>query len=261
MHAIRWRWYVLASAALLVCVSLPAAYYAAHPEVVRTFLVEFTGMQRFQQDVFVDPAMTGDARIRLQMSLALGRQRVADVFGEVLARPIVIATWTPSTATRFGIDPRATGFTRLTWTRSFIVLGPRGINVDVLAHEIAHAELSQRIRRFRLSSVVPPWFSEGLAMLVDRRPQYSRGAYGQLVARGVRVPGLGEISTAEGFYSGDADATRMAYIVSKAEVQRWFALVGRNGLLRLIENISTGQDFARRYRAIEAGAGAGRLGR
>jgi len=49
--------------------------------------------------------------------------------------------------------------------------------------------------------------------------------------------------------------------VSKAEVQRWFALVGRNGLLRLIENISTGQDFARRYRAIEAGAGAGRLGR
>ena len=57
-------------------------------------------------------------------------------------------------------------------TAAISVFGPAGQTVDVLAHELAHAELLQRVGYFTMEFCVPAWFDEGLAVQFDERPDY-----------------------------------------------------------------------------------------
>ena len=58
-------------------------------------------------------------------------------------------------------------------SKTCVVIGPKGQNVDVIAHELMHAETEHRVGYWRRWLEVPIWFDEGLAMQVDHRERYN----------------------------------------------------------------------------------------
>ncbi|MGI3899256.1 MAG: hypothetical protein ACRYGP_00060 [Janthinobacterium lividum] len=54
-----------------------------------------------------------------------------------------------------------------------LFLSPRGTDVAIAAHELAHIELHSRIGLARtVLKAVPQWFDEGLAVVVSDDPRY-----------------------------------------------------------------------------------------
>jgi len=58
--------------------------------------------------------------------------------------------------------------------RAIMVIGPDGINLDVLSHEMCHTELYHRLGWWRKEMRIPTWFDEGLAMQLDYRNTVSQ---------------------------------------------------------------------------------------
>jgi len=52
---------------------------------------------------------------------------------------------------------------------SYIVVSPEYLNVDILAHELTHAEVHARVFTGRLWDwlSIPTWFDEGIALQND----------------------------------------------------------------------------------------------
>ena len=103
------------------------------------------------------------------------------------------------------------------WGGPFIVIGPKGTNVDVLAHEIMHARQFHRWGYIGRETSVPTWLDEGWAMQVDYR-----GGYGlSTLCTGAPEPVLAEIATAGDFFVADLDQRRRHYAYAKLVVADW----------------------------------------
>jgi hypothetical protein len=225
---------------LLVGAALGAV---AAPGVVRCYLVRWSGLDRVAPNVYVDPDMPEAGRQALLASLADGEKRVAGIYGQYTAAPVIIAGHTMDVMTAYGGNPsNRAGKALITPVATFMVLGPNGYtSVDVLSHELAHAEFSKRIGH-RNRGKVPNWFEEGMAVQFDER--YSEAGWRLRTDDGRTAPDLDEL----GVIRHD---DWLGYATAKHEVGRWLNIVGAEGLRALLQAVQDGSDFGEAYRAIE----------
>jgi len=90
------------------------------------------------------------------------------------------------------------GNTQFVGGRACVMIGPNGQNVDVVAHEMAHAELFLRVGWLARWLQIPTWFDEGVAMQVDYRSRYDLPAE--------KIPNAGDVralTTFSKFFSGN----------------------------------------------------------
>ncbi len=130
----------------LVAAGLTAAAMYPLRKAGRCALVRFSGFRELRPRVFFDPVLADPDRKR-------------DSFE------------------KYGTDRGGTAAAQLTPFGDYTVFGPRGWNADVIAHELAHAELKARLGYWRYSRAIPKWFDEGAGMHVDERPRFSEAAY------------------------------------------------------------------------------------
>jgi hypothetical protein len=125
-------------------------------------------------------------------------------------------------------------------SRACIVVGPKGRNVDVVAHELMHAELFERVGYWHRFTEIPAWFDEGVAMQVDFRPRYSVPEQkGSLGGTGF----VRDLKSYRQFFRGDGEQLTQHYAAAKAEVARWLTNVGRHELYERFERIRAGEGF------------------
>ena len=98
-----------------------------------------------------------------------------------------------------------------------ILLNADGQNVDVMAHEWAHAETAARVGVLHRTYQMPTWLDEGLAMQVDLRPSYNLQALQRLVQQAGRVPRLTQISSPRTFFQAGGNG-RLHYAYSRCVV-------------------------------------------
>jgi hypothetical protein len=209
------------------------------------------GWSEFEADggAYFAPSYVAEERRALSLILAAARQRVAAFYGPLRAQPKLILA-DSETLTRF--TSNNTGITQYLPTGAVIVLGPKGLNIDVMAHELAHAELMAR-RGYRATVwCVPTWFDEGLATQFDARSYYTDAAYGQRVAEGWRLPAFDELATEAGFFQGDRDHIRFHYAGARMAVAEWLRKHADEGPA-LIERIACGDAWQAELKAIAAG--------
>ena len=96
--------------------------------------------------------------------------RIYGVYGKHQSKPYFFLTTDNQEAADWRANQTAT-MHRLPW-RSCIVIGPKGHNTDVIAHEWLHAEIQHRIGLFRFIKEIPVWFDEGAALTLDYRAPY-----------------------------------------------------------------------------------------
>jgi len=237
---------------VLLVLGFGGASYPGAPGVVHAALVPLSHMRPLGGGLYVDPTAPEASRPALVDAVRQARIRVATLFGEATARPVVIAATSPDVLTWYGLSPSGTGIGHLTRFGAWIVVAPRGQNVDVIAHEMTHAELRERVHSWWFETIIPTWFSEGVAMQNDHRAAYARPVFDDLVRRGIAPCPLDTISDQAGFAVGCHQTRRAAYMTAKFEVEGWLARAGRAGLVRLLDGLSSREGFLARYRALGA---------
>lgn len=157
--------------------------------------------------------------------LASARDRVQQLFAQVRSRPLFACLEQPllGVAVPYGQTRFAPGLPAV------VLLGPNGQNIDVAAHEWAHAELSARTGVLVRSWRLPTWLDEGIAMQLDHRPEYGAIALTELLS--VRpVPQLAAMTNSAGFFTGERDLARLRYGFARCVVGRWLVADGRSQL-------------------------------
>jgi hypothetical protein len=179
--------------------------------------VGWSDYERVDSCYFAPSISLADQRA-VSVALAAARQRVAQFYGPLRATPTLILA-DAQTLPRF--TNTTTGITHYLPSGAVIVLGPKGQNIDVMAHELAHAELMARIGYRATLWCVPTWFDEGLAMQFDRRSFYTNEAYERRVAEGWHLPPLDALANEHAFFAGTRDQVRFHYAGSRIAVSAW----------------------------------------
>lgn len=102
--------------------------------------------------------------------LALGSQRVVNTFGDTVASPTIIITATAQESNKFFSSETASS--HFSPFNNCLVLGPKGQNADVFAHELVHSEIYARLGWLTQVLEMPRWFEEGVSLLVDLREPF-----------------------------------------------------------------------------------------
>ena len=144
--------------------------------------------------------------------------RVAELFGDTQSRPLIHCLSEP--ALGLDVSHGRTNFAPL--LPAVVLIGPQGANVDVLAHEWAHAEISHRLGFLQRTFGFPVWVDEGLAMQVDYRPEYNLKALRQYQSQpDLIVPTAAAISSSKFFVASTQG--KLHYTVSRCAVAAWLS--------------------------------------
>ncbi|MDR2939404.1 MAG: hypothetical protein LBV08_03685 [Clostridiales bacterium] len=172
------------------------------------------------------------------------KNRVKNYFGEIKSSPTVIICDDEETIKKLGGDHDTSTVVFLK-AYSYIVLSPEYLNVDILAHELTHAEVHSRVYNGKLfyEQLMPVWFDEGVALQNDYREQYSGAAWSEATNNGSEITDISAISGFDTFYTGEPKSQRYNYVISKHELGNWISKNGKQALLGLLEKINQGSLF------------------
>ena len=171
------------------------------------------------------------------------KERVADFYGELKSseNTVIILCDNKNTLEKLGGDhDTQTAF--FPSVKNYISLSPDYFNINILAHELTHAELHTRLSSSVMKKL-PVWFNEGLAMQNDNRKTYNEDAWRKLTDDGKKTVALTDMDEESEFYAGTDNDKLMRYVCAKHEVSEWMSRHGRQGLLELIDNLNNGEDF------------------
>ena len=129
--------------------------------LARCVLYKDFELDKIHRYVYVDKSMTSDERQRLLNIYQKSTQRIEDFFGERRASSYLIAGNTSFAIQRYGNHAAQTGITHLSFLESYSIVDSAGLNIDVISHELCHAELRERVGWYRREFKIPTWFDEG----------------------------------------------------------------------------------------------------
>ncbi|SEA19958.1 hypothetical protein [Alkalimonas amylolytica] len=189
--------------------------------------------QQLRSSVYAEPGMSAEQAALLTGLLELAFDRIEALYGTPVSAPRFIITSNAESALAWGANETAS-MHRLPW-RSCIVIGPKGQNVDVVAHEWLHAEIQQRVGFMRLLKEIPVWFDEGAALTVDHRAPFLPE---NIELTAAEVHDVTKRASARAFFSGDIrshyQAARLA-VEPLIVPEQFYADLGR---------IAAGESFA-----------------
>ena len=167
------------------------------------------------------------------------RLRIEETFSSPTATPKLIHFDESQTSWPFNLNPYgSTVF--LPW-KTCVVLGPKGQNIDVAAHELMHAELVHRIGYWRRMTLIPTWFDEGLAMQVDRRTRYDAPPFDSNID-------VQQLNRAADFFVNNDQRLTHHYALAKQSVGQWVLAQNPQNVLEKLTAFNTAPSFEHWWR-------------
>ncbi len=237
---VRRRKVLLVLIAALVFGATTVAYAAyVSPADFACVYADFAGLESLPDGALVEPGMSRSERAGLPELQSQARARIESTFGTPRSHPTVVFFRDSRAFWPLLVNPY--GSAGSIGEGSCVLIGPKGRSVDVVAHELMHQELLERVGYWRLITEIPVWFNEGVAMQVDFRPQY---ALAQSAGSAIDTGSVRALDSIGEFNDGDDEQLTQHYAFAKAEVARWLDEIGRDGLYLRLERIRAGESFA-----------------
>jgi hypothetical protein len=227
---------VLASIAAIIVLGTATLVFA-FPGGTACALIEFSGLETLPDGTRIQTSSTNAERQAILEIEAQAKTRITNMFGAPRAKPLVVFLKNP--ATMFTFKSNGYGSTYFVGPRVCVIIGPQGTNVDVVAHELLHAELSERVGPWRRSSEIPAWFDEGLAMQVDFRSRYDSSQ----PVDSAELASLRTLRSVDQFNAGNDEEITRHYARSKRAVAQWLEKIGRSNLYPNLKQIRAGEAF------------------
>ena len=127
----------------------------------------------------------------------------------------------------------------------YIVISKEGIDIDIIAHEISHAELYERLGFYKMMFIIPRWFDEGLAMQNDYRDYYSEDTLKAKSDNIKNLPDVQQFNKGGSFYEGSQEQVMLNYMTAKHVVKNWYT---RQKLDKLIMDLNACKSFEEAYK-------------
>ena len=174
-------------------------------------------------------------------------ERVGAFYGELHYRDesVIIVCDDPELKEKLG-GGKSTSTMLFPSKRHYICLSEDYFNLDIVSHEITHAELHTRLNTNALMHI-PMWFDEGLATQNDYREKYSAESWAAITDNGKNTVALEDMDSAAEFHTRDDDQRHINYVNAKHEVAQWMEQNKTEGLLDLIDRLNSGEDFHEIY--------------
>lgn len=207
-----------------------------------------SSFEKAADHIYVNKNYSGDVKEVIQLTEdALERDRA--FFGRLqctdTAKTIVIFCDDDNLLSKLGGD-HDTKTSMFDPKRNCISVSDEYLNVDIIAHELTHAEMHTRLNTKALKGI-PTWFDEGLATQNDYREQYGPEAWAEQTENGKKALPLEEMDTPSEFYAGEAEDRRFRYLNAKHEVSVWMNIHQQKGLLELFDRLNKGEAFDAAY--------------
>jgi len=162
MNALKYLLFILTLA-------LTGTVYA-YSNVARLVLVEHSSLSAIDNNVYVSEALSPNDRRAVLNMLESARDRIAANYGEPIAEPLIVVLSSQEEKQRFKLYDVLGKVLFAPWG-SYVLLSQQA-GLDVIAHELVHAEIFHRVGYLKRQFKIPTWFDEGVAMQVDHRPKY-----------------------------------------------------------------------------------------
>ncbi|WP_229238830.1 hypothetical protein [Dyadobacter sp. Leaf189] len=240
---------------------IPASLFFLYPQVFHCELIAFSGF-RESGSVYFSPEIKPASYKKLKRIVSLAEMRIDSFYTGKKSSPKIIICSNPQQYQRYCSSTEGAGCSVGTpWGNSYVVLNEQGANLDVIAHEMGHIELLKRIGWWKVTSEIPQWFNEGLALMLDRRFVNNPDPAGRYLeymdewmyytGGGQQILELDQVATIKDFFNGGQKHVMLAYMSAGMEVSYWLALSGSKGLQRFVQNLNAGQSFEEAYAGAE----------
>lgn len=244
----------------LITIGFIITFFIIYPQVSRCLFVPLSNFNKVQPSVYVSKGTSAIEKDSLVNLLMRSDQRIVAFWEQKKSNPTIIYCHSEELYRKYGSETDSPANIFGTPIGSYIVIGPMGLNTDVVSHEASHAELSKRLGWLTMEVSVPTWFNEGLALMVDyrfsnpdmqfRHEDYKREWY-RKTGFGNNKVSLRDISSINGFFNGESEDVYLSYLTSGLEVSRWLKRVGRKGLLDFIDRMNDGDGFGNAYLTVQ----------
>lgn len=233
------RYLIKLSFVLLIVLCISGIGHAlTFPQETRCILIDFYDFENSDR-LYYRSSTSLETQNRLKALIVKAEDRVSKFYQNKKSTPKYIYCPTEEDYLNFG-SPFSTPASANMKLGAYVVIGKAGADLDILAHEISHAELYERIGFFNRLLKIPIWFDEGLAMQVDYRSYYSNDTLKSKSNNYQNLPALTKISTGAQFWSGTKEEVMLNYMTSKYEVSKWYS---QKKLNSFINSINEGDDF------------------
>lgn len=207
--------------------------------------INMRGFSKVHNSIYVDDSMI-NSKETIQI-IDDAEERVKKFFGEIKSNPKIIVTNDEKMLKRLGWtgSPAFTKTYVFNGAYSFCIISPDGLDTDVTAHELTHAEVHKRLYDGKIFSaqLVPVWFDEGVATQNDYRVKYGYEKWQELTDNGENIIDFNTIKDSENFYASDNDTRFYNYVISKHEVEIWLVNHSIEDLIDLLDDVNNGDDF------------------
>ena len=212
---------------------LSGSAIAAYKKDVAARFIQHSDFIEIQKGIYVSPDTTEKQKKEFLELVIKAKQRIEKTYGEFTATPIIIVSHTSKQRRRYSSNSYASAkLMPFSKNQAYIVVGENGHNVDIIAHELVHAEVFQRIGYYNQIVKIPVWFNEGLAMQVDYRERYNTPPKAR--------KDLNQLKYSRQFFKGDLVAN---YSEAKYEVKDWFKTYDYKKLYQMLDAINAGNSF------------------
>jgi len=221
---------------IILFVASSTAVAAYHSDFVVFSLIKFSDFEEIEKDIFVSPDTTSKQRVELLELVKNAKTRIRQKFGAFTASPIIISShninWRKKYTNNSYADAILLPFKN---NKAYIFIGENGHNLDVVAHELVHAEVFSYVGYINQLLEIPIWFNEGIAMQVDFRERYNAPLKSQKE--------LSQLKYGWQFFKGNSNELTAHYSIAKNEVNNWLNHTQKLSLNKFLKKLNNGKNF------------------
>jgi hypothetical protein len=217
----------------IFCLVIITVAFALPSTSACVMLIGFSGLETLSEGTRVQAQSTASERLQVLELQQQAKARITKTFGSPRVKPIVIFLKNPPAFFPFPLNEY--GSTQFVGTRACVIIGPQGTNLNVVTHELMHAELYERVGMWRRLTMIPAWFDEGVAMQMDFRSEYN------LKQPSNDLASVQTLRSNSQFNAGNDQQLTQHYAFAKAIVAKWLTKIGFSNLYSSLERIRAGE--------------------
>jgi len=222
---------VIITAILLFILSI--VYLQA--KFINSVAIGFSNFNQIEKNIYIDNSFKKIEIQNIKSLLINAKKRIEDKFGKLISNPVIIICKTKEKSLKYG---NSVGLAYISPINNYVVIGYKGLNIDVIAHELLHAETAYRLGYITRQFKFPIWIDEGISMQVDYRKKYNVDILSDSEIK--RIQTLNSVNL---FFSNEKQQLIKNYQGSKYVVAKILRQYPDKNLFTLLQEIKNGKSI------------------
>ncbi len=211
----------------------------AYTHVFWLSTIEYSDFNNVSEKIYIDPNIDREEYKGVLDLLSRSKDRIIEKYGSFSATPTIVITGATKNSKKYGLGVFPGKAFAAPW-EEYIVINNQTIDINLLAHELMHAQMRDVLGYWAYQTKIPTWFDEGVAMQVDYRERYEVD-YKLFDQREIeRVKTLNSPSK---FWTSTKEQDVKNYRGAKAAVQEIWSIYSPKALYSMLLRVRQGEKF------------------